>query len=165
MRGHVAYGTRKRTVRASARAMLAASISAGVRFSYASLSAAYSTFWSRICWLYTCKRDLVSTCRRGRDETTCLLLQGGEVLPEVGDLAEELRVGELRVDLLELATDRVLEVDVGRRGALGGVGVLGLGVALALLGAVVVGRVGLALACARSVSGGDATRGAGGTYR
>ena len=101
----------------------------------------------------------------GRDETTCLLLLGGEVLPEVRDLVEELGVGEFRVELLELAADGVLEVDVGRRGALGGVGVLGLGVALTFLGAVVVVRVGLGLACARGVSGGRTTRGAGTTYR
>lgn len=73
-------------------------------------------------------------------DATCLFLLGGHGLPLVGNHLQQLRVGQVRVRGLELLADLVLEDDVGRRGALRRVGVLGLGVALALLRAILVLR-------------------------
>ena len=70
------------------------------------------------------------------------------MFPLLSDEGKEFGIGEVGVVLLELLADLVLEKNVGRGGAFGGIGVLGFGVALALLGAVaVLGREGsLALA-------------------
>jgi hypothetical protein len=85
------------------------------------------------------------------DNATCLLLLIGHMFPLLRDHAQEIRIGEVGMLLLELLTDLVLEEDVGRRGPLGSIGILGFGIAFSLLGtlAILEWVCGLALALGR----------------
>lgn len=74
------------------------------------------------------------------NDATCRLLLLGHVLPLLRDQAEQISVGEVGMLFLEFLADLVLKEDVGRGGALGRVGVLGFGSALALLGTVLFWR-------------------------
>jgi hypothetical protein len=69
----------------------------------------------------------------------------------LGDHTQEIRIGEVGVLFLELLADFVLEKDVGRRGSLGSIGILGFGISFSLLGglAVLGGMCDLSLALAR----------------
>lgn len=72
------------------------------------------------------------------DNATCLLLLIGHMFPLLRDHAQEIRIGKVGMLFLELLADLVLEEDVRRRGSLGGIGILGFGIAFSLLGTLAI---------------------------
>jgi len=95
-----------------------------------------------------CRALLEWDAHNEKENATCLLLLIGHMFPLLRDHAQEVRIGEVGMLFLELLADLVLEEDVGRRGSLGSIGILGFGIAFSLFGtlAILEWVCGLALA-------------------
>lgn len=74
-------------------------------------------------------------------QSTHLLIIFTHAVPGRSDLAKHFGVGKRRVVLAELSAHAVLELEVGRRGTLGRVGILLLPLLPGLLLVVTVGRL------------------------